>query len=159
MSLVDVVDDLITLQELAEHEDDPARRRSLDAVRDRLADRDRGAKVSEAARALGVTAPTIRSWIDLGLLDPVTDARPVRVNVRSLAAVKRAVDLIRKHADDRRLVVHVMRVLRDEAALAGDDVRAGFDDLAPGRTVPVADDLLEEIAALQSRRKRQSKSS
>lgn len=158
MATVDVVEDLIVLQQLSEHEDDPARRRSLDAVRSRLALRDRGAKVSDAARALGVSAPTVRSWIEAGVLDSVAGATPVRVDVLSLAAVKRAVDLLRKHSDDRHLLADVMRLLRDEAALAGEDARSGREDLAAARHFPVGDDLLEEIATVRSQGKKKSRS-
>lgn len=158
MSLVEVVDDLITLQQLADHEDDPDRRRSLDAIRDRLAARDCGVKVSEAARVLGFSQPTIRSWIEAGVLDPVPSVTPVRVEVSSLAAVKHAVDLLRQHSDDRRLLADVMRLLRDRAALEGEGVRQSFDDLAAGRVVPLTDDLLEEIAAIKGKKRSRSKS-
>ena len=151
MSLAEVVDDLITLQQLADDEDDPERRRSLDAVRDRLAARDRGVKVSEAARVLGLSQPTIRSWIEAGVLDAVPGATPVRVDVLSLASVKHAVDLLRQHADDRQLLVQVMRVLRDRAALEGAD--EGFADYRAGRVVPLGDDLRREIADLRRREK------
>lgn len=159
MSLVEVVDDLLTLEELAEHENDPDRRRSLEAVRSHVADRDRGAKVSEAAQVLGLSQPTVRAWIESGLLEPIAGTAPVRVDVRSLADVKRALDLIRRHKDDRRLLADVMRLLRDRAAFAGEDVRAGLEDFEAGRTVPVGDDLLAEIAAVEARGKRRSKSS
>jgi len=159
MSLAEVVDDLITLQQLADHEDDPGRRRSLDAVRDRLAARDRGVKVSEAARVLGFSQPTIRSWIEAGVLDPVSSVTPVRVDLGSLAAVKHAVDLLREHANDQRLLADVMRLLRDRAALEGEGVRQSFDDLAAGRVVPLTDDLLEEIAATKGKKRSRLKSS
>lgn len=159
MSLAEVVDDLITLQQLADHEDDPDRRRSLDAVRHRLAARDGGVKVSEAARVLEFSQPTIRSWIETGVLDAVPGVTPVRVDVGSLAAVKHAVDLLREHSDDRRLLADVMRLLRDRAALEGEGVREGFDDVAAGRLVPLTDDLLEEIAATKGKKRSRSKSS
>ncbi|MGI9023346.1 MAG: hypothetical protein ACR2HV_08975 [Acidimicrobiales bacterium] len=152
MSLVEVVDDLLTLEELAEHEDDPDRRRSLEAVRSHLADRDRGAKVSEAAQVLSLSQPTVRAWIASGLLEPIAGTTPVRVDVRSLADVKRALDLIRRHKDDRRLLADVMRILRDRAALAGSE--EGFADLAAGRVVPVTDELLDELRATQRGKKR-----
>ena len=158
MSLVEVVDDLLTLEELAEHEDDPDRRRSLDVVRSHLADRDRGAKVSEVAHVLGVSQPTVRAWIEAGVLDPRGDSTPARVDVLSLVAVKRAVDLLREHGHDRNLLVAVMRLLRDRAVLAGDGVREGFEDLAAGRVVPLTDELLDELA-VASQGKKRSKSS
>jgi hypothetical protein len=147
MSLVEVVDDLLVLEELAEHEDDPDRRRSLDAVHDHLADRDRGAKVSEVAQVLGLSQPTVRAWIDAGILKPIAGATPVRVGVLSLADVKRALDLIRRHAVDRQLLVQVMRILRDRSALTGSE--EGFADLAAGRVVPIGDDLRGEIDDLR----------
>ncbi|MGH9156355.1 MAG: helix-turn-helix domain-containing protein [Acidimicrobiales bacterium] len=157
MSLIEVVGDLLTLEELAAQEDDPERRRSLDAVRDHVADRDRGAKVSEVAQVLGISQPTVRAWIEAGVLEPRGDTTPVRVDVLSLAAVKRALDLLREHGQDRNLLITVMRILRDRAALA--DSEEGFADLAAGRVVPLGDDLLAEIDELRRRdRKSRSKS-
>ncbi len=156
MSLVEVVDDLLALEALAEQENDPERRRSLELVRGHLADRDSGAKVSEVAHVLGLSQPTVRAWIEAGILEPIAGATPVRVDVLSLADVKRALDLLREHGHDRDLLVAVMRILRDRAALAGSE--EGFADLAAGRLVPLTDELLDEIAAA-SKGKRRSKSS
>lgn len=152
MSLGELIDDLLTLEELAAQEDDPNRRRSLYGVRSHLADRDRGVKVSETAKVLGLSQPTVRAWIQSGILEPIPGATPVRINVLALADVKRALDLIRRHKDDRRLLVQVMRVLRDRAALAGTE--EGFADLAAGRVVPLTDDLLDELRATKRRKQR-----
>ena len=157
MSLIEVVDDLLTLEELAAHEDDPERRRSLAAVRNHVADRDRGAKVSEAADVLGISQPTVRAWLNAGVLSEVAETKPVRVDVLSIADVKRALDLIRRHADDRQLLIQVMRVLWDRAALAGSE--EGFADLRAGRVVPIGEDLRREIDQLRPPRKTRSKSS
>ncbi len=151
---VEVVDDLLTLEELAAHEDDPERRRSLDAVRTHLAGRDQGAKVSEAAQVLDISQPTVRAWLDAGILTAVAGTKPVRVDVLSLAEVKRALDLLREHGHDRDLLISVMRILRDRSALAGSE--EGFSDLAAGRLVPLTDDLLDEIGALRGRRRSKS---
>ena len=145
MTVVDVVEDLNALQELAEHEADPDRRRTLDAVRSRLGDRDRGAKVAEAADLLGITPPTVRAWIQSGVLVAVPEARPIRVDTLCLADVKRALDLIREHSDDRHLLAEVYRVLRDRAALEG--AEEGFADRRAGRLVPLTDNLLAELSA------------
>lgn len=147
MSLAEVVHDLLELEDLGRRVDDRERRR-LDEVRRHLAEREHGAKVSEAAAVLGVSQPTIRAWIDEGVLPAIPQAKPVRVDVLALADLKRAVDLARAHADDRHLLVHVMRVLRDEAALEG--AGEGFDDYQAGRTVPLGD-LESEIAELRKR--------
>jgi len=144
MSLAEVLDDLLELQDLAKEEEDPERRRSLDVVRTHVARRERGAKVSEAARALRISQPTVRTWIESGILTPVPGAKPVRIHVLALAETKRALDRIRDHIDDRQLLVHVMRILRDREALEGSE--EGFADLRAGRTVPLGEDLLAETA-------------
>jgi excisionase family DNA binding protein len=152
VSLAEVLNDLLELQGLASAERDPKRRESLDAVRARVARRERGAKVSEAAEALGISQPTVRAWVDSGLLRTVPGAKPVRIEVLSLAETKRAVDLIRAHGGDRLLLAHVVRVLRDRAALEGS--AEGFADLAAGRIVPLDDELLTEIDDLPRREAR-----
>lgn len=159
MSLAEVVQDLLELQDLATDEDDPARRQALEVVRTHVARRERGAKVSEAAEVLGISQPTVRTWIDSGVLTPVPGAKPVRIDVLALAETKWALDVIREHADDRQLLVHVMRVLRDRAALAGKGAREGFEDLAAGRVVPLSDDLLEELKATRRKARSRSESS
>jgi excisionase family DNA binding protein len=146
MSLAEVVDDLLELEDLGRHVDDRERRR-LDQVRRHLAKRERGAKVSEAALVLGVSQPTVRAWIDAGILPSIAKTKPVRVDLLALADLKRAVDLVRANLDDRQLLVHVMRLLRDRAALEG--ATAGFEDYRAGRTVPLGEDLKAEIAELR----------
>ena len=146
MALVDVVEDLLILEALEEHEDDPGRRRSLQLVRSHLADRDRGRKVSEVAKLLHLSQPTVRSWIDAGILETCGDTNPVRVDILSLVAVKRAVDLLRQHGHDRNLLAAVMRQLRDSAVLDGEGVREGIEDLAAGRVVPLTDEFLHELS-------------
>lgn len=158
MSLAEVLDDLFELQELAQAEGDPRRRRALDEVRTHVARRERGAKVAEAAAVLGISQPTVRAWIESGALRPVPGAQPVRIDILALAETKRALDLIREHTDDAQFLVHVMRVLRDRAALQGEGVREGFDDLVAGRVVPLSDDLLDEIAATKGKARSRSKS-
>lgn len=157
MSLAEVVGDLLELQDLASDEEDPERKRSLSEVASHVAGRERGAKVSEAAAVLGVSQPTVRAWIDSGVLPAVAGTKPVRIEVLALAETKRAVDLIREHAQDRQLLIGVMRILRDRAALEGTE--EGFADLRAGRVVPLGDDLQAEIENLGARaRKPRSKS-
>ena len=133
MSVTEVVEDLITLQWLAGLERHADRRLSLEAVRDHVAARNRGAKVLEAAQVLGVSAPTVRAWVKAGVVVAVDGPGPVRVTVMSLAAAKHVVDELRRHRDDRHLLAEVLRMLRDRGVLTGDDVRRGQADLAAGR--------------------------
>lgn len=143
MSAAELIEDLFTLEELARHEDDQERRRSLTAVRSHLADRDRGAKVSEAAQVLELSQPTVRAWIDAGVLEPIAGTTPVRIGVLSLVDVKRALDLIRQQADDRHLLAQVMRLVRDREALAGSE--EGFADVRAGRVTKLDRAKLDEL--------------
>lgn len=145
---MEIVEDLNTLHDLANDELDPSRRRELVAVRDRLAHRDKGAKVSEASELLGVSPPTVRSWIDAGVLEKVPKSSPLRVDTLSLADVKRAVDLLRRHGRDRDLLSAVYRVLRDRDILETAGLEAAIEDVAAGRVVPIGDDLRQEMADL-----------
>ena len=144
-SLAGVVEDLIALQHLVEQEADVARRRSLDAVRQHVAERDQGAKIAEAARVLAVSAPTVRAWTEAGALRVIPGARPARVDVMSLAAAKQVLDELRRHSDDRQLLADVLRVLRDRGDRAGDDVQSATDDLLEGRVRRLNPQGLDEL--------------
>lgn len=149
MSVTEVVEDLNALRRLAEDELDEARRGALETVRRRVADRDRGAKVSEAADVLGVSAPTVRAWVKAGILEEASEGRaPQRVEVLRLADVKRLVDMLRAEGQNRDLLAAVYRRLRDSDLLASPGLEESIDDLRAGRTVPIGDDLREEMAAL-----------
>jgi len=152
VSVIGVVEDLIALQQLAGQERDAARRRSLDAVREHVAERDRGAKVGEAAQVLGVSAPTVRAWIEAGALQAVAGSRPVRVGVMSLAVTKSVVDELRAHRHDRALLADVLRVLRDRGVLAGEDVAAGLGDVSAGRVRRLDHASLDELLPMRRTR-------
>jgi hypothetical protein len=149
MSTAEVVTDLIELERLAEDESDSERRKALIGIHDNLAARSGGAKVADVARLLNVSPPTVRAWIGAGVLDEIPDKTPRRVTFESLTAAKRALDQIRAHADDRPLLIQVMRILRDRAALEGSE--EGFEDLRVGRVVPLGHDLKAEIAQLRKK--------
>jgi len=128
-----VVEDLIALQHLVEQEADVARRRSLDAVRRHVAERDQGAKIAEAAMVLAVSAPTVRAWTEAGAVRAIPGARPARVDVMSLAAAKQVLDELRRHTDDPQLLADVLRVLRDRADLTGEEVHSATSDVVESR--------------------------
>ena len=155
MSEVEIVHDLIELEHLAEDERDEERRRRLVEVAERVAARDGGVKVSDAAKILDVSAPTLRAWIDAGVLTTVAGRSPLRVAVSSLAATKRAVDAIRQGKDDRHLLVDVLRMLRDRAVISGQDSCEGIDDVGAGRLTNLDGAVLDEL--LPARRPKPSK--
>jgi AcrR family transcriptional regulator len=153
VSEVEVVRDLIELECLAEDEDDEERRQRLIEVAERVAARDGGVKASEAAAILGVSVPTVRAWIDAGVLQPLAGRSPLRVAALSLAATKRAVDAIRQGKDDRHLLVELLRMLRDRAVISGVDAREGLEDLMAGRVRVLDGAGLDELLPLSAKSK------
>ena len=147
MPVLGIVEDILALDDLVVNDDDAARRETLLAVRNHIAQRDQGAKVADAAEVLGVSQPTVRSWLDAGILRGVVGARPIRIELLALANVKGALDAIRMSADDGPRLVQVHRVLRDRAASAG--VREGLDDFRSGKARAIGDDLRGEITTLR----------
>lgn len=126
MSVSEVVEDLNTLRRLAGEEVDEARRRALETMRRRLADRGRGAKISEAADVLGVSPPTVRAWVKAAILEEATGGgSPQRVDVLRLADVKRIVDMLRAEGQNRDLLAEVYRRLRDSDLLSSPGLEEG----------------------------------
>ena len=157
VTAIDLVSDLVELERLAAAEDDEDRRRRLLKLRDRLAARGDGAKVSEAANVLGLSVPTVRSWVAAGVLDAVPSRQPARVTYDSLALAKRALDELRLHQDDRQLLIAVMRRLRDRAVLDDPLLDQALDDVAAGRLTPVRAEDLDELIPGSRRRPSRSR--
>ncbi|MGH8971720.1 MAG: hypothetical protein ACRD0C_00760 [Acidimicrobiia bacterium] len=157
MAAIDLVTDLVELERLAAAEDDDERRRRLLKLRDRLAERGDGAKVSEAASVLGLSVPTVRSWVAAGVLEAVPGRQPARVTYDSLALAKHALDEIRRHRDDRSLLMAVMRRLRDRAVLDDPLLDQALDDMAAGRVTPVRVEDLDELIPGSRRRPSRSR--
>jgi DNA-binding transcriptional MerR regulator len=147
---MDVLDDLLALDEFAVNDSDVSRQRALFAVRDHIAQRDHGANVSDAADVVGVSQPTIRAWVTSGLLRSVEDTRPMRIELLSLASVKRALDVVRVGANDAQLAASVSRILRDRAAFDG--AEDGLLEARSGTLRPIGSDLRAEVTAFATQR-------
>lgn len=145
MAAIDLVSDLIELERLAAVEEDADRRRQLLDLRDRLAARGDGAKVSEAALVLDLSVPTVRSWVAAGILEAIPGRQPARVTYDSLALAKHALDKIRRHQHDCPLLIAVMRLLRDRDVLDDPLLDQALDDVAAGRLTPVRAADLDEL--------------
>lgn len=157
VAAIDLVSDLVELERLAAAEEDEDRRRRLLKLRDRLAARGDGAKVSEAASVLGLSVPTVRAWVGAGVLGAVPGRQPARVTYDSLALAKHALDELRRHQDDRQLLIAVMRRLRDRAVLDDPLLDQALDDVAAGRLTPVRVEDLDELIPGSRRRPSRSR--
>lgn len=157
VAAIDLVTDLVELERLAAAEDDDDRRRRLLKLRDRLAARGEGAKVSEAAGVLDLSVPTIRSWVAAGVLEAVPGRQPARVTYDSLALAKRAVDELRSGQDDRPLLIAMTRRLRDRAVLDDPLLGQALDDMSAGRLTRVRAEDLDELIPGSRRRPSRSR--
>jgi excisionase family DNA binding protein len=91
--------------------------------------------VPEVAKALGVSRPTVRSWIAKGLLDAVADTSPQRVTFSSVQRLKERLGRLRAVAQDERRFSQLLREAADQRALEQPGAREGLQDALAGDTV------------------------
>lgn len=91
--------------------------------------------VPEVADELGVSRPTVRSWITKGLLDVVASTSPVRVRFASVQQLKERLGRLRELATDERRYSQLLREAADQRALAQPGAREGLEDALAGDTV------------------------
>jgi DNA-binding transcriptional ArsR family regulator len=95
----------------------------------------RGIPVAQAARRLEVSQPTVRAWLDRGVLVAVTDARPDEVEIESLRLVMDALADLRARGRDRDWVEHLATYLRS-AEPRSDALKEGLEQLRRGELEP-----------------------
>lgn len=91
--------------------------------------------VPEVADELGVSRPTVRSWITKGLLDVVAETSPVRVRFASVQQLKERLGKLRELATDERRYSQLLREAADQRALAQPGAQEGLEDALAGDTV------------------------
>jgi excisionase family DNA binding protein len=91
--------------------------------------------VPEVADELGVSRPTVRSWIAKGLLDVVADTSPRRVRFASVQELKERLARLRVLAKDDRRLSQLLREAADQRALTQPGAREGLQDALAGDTV------------------------
>lgn len=95
-----------------------------------------GLPVSEAARYLEVSEPTVRAWLGRGLLAVVEDAKPVLVTIPSLRRVGHALAELRTRGQDRDWARALVDHLQDHAARTDPALNAALDELRRGDVEP-----------------------
>jgi hypothetical protein len=92
-----------------------------------------GVPVDTAALMLDVSQPTVRSWVERGILTSVPGQRPVRVTADSLGDTLAAVTALRRADSAGPLAGRVLAVLHDRhirADVAARLVEIELDDVA-----------------------------
>jgi transposase-like protein len=95
-----------------------------------------GLPVSEAARYLGVSEPTVRAWLARGALTAVPEAKPVLVDIPSLRRVGHALAELRERGRDRDWTRALVDLLHDHAERRRPELLEGLDELRRGELEP-----------------------
>jgi excisionase family DNA binding protein len=95
-----------------------------------------GLPVSEAARYLEVSEPTVRDWLKRGVLKRVSGSRPVLIDRSSLRHVHRLLAELRERGKDRDWLRSLMDYLDDLAVVRSPEVQRGLADFEAGRFEP-----------------------
>lgn len=120
----------------------PDVRRRLVQVRDRRLAEVPGVPVATAARALGLSGQSVRSWVEAGVLDAVPGSQPLQVSTKRVAEVASIVHRLRRAGQDRDLLRAVVDRLEDARLLAQPRVRRSLEQLRRGEIEPFsAEDL------------------
>lgn len=118
---------------LADHSVGPRVRRRLVSVRDRRLAEVPGVPVSTAARMLGLSAQSVRGWLEAGVLDAIPGTQPLRVDTQRLAGVTAVVHRLRGAGRDRDLLRAVVDRLEDERISTHPRVRRSVAQLRRGQ--------------------------
>ena len=95
-----------------------------------------GVSVAGASERLGVSEPTIRSWVKRGALEAVAGASPMQIDPESLHRVSRALAELRQRGQDRDWLQAVVDELHDREARRSDALRKGISQLKRGQLEP-----------------------
>jgi transposase-like protein len=91
--------------------------------------------VPEVADELGVSRPTVRSWIAKGLLDVIADTSPQRVVFSSVQLLKERLRRLRALTADERRFSQLLREAADQRVLEQPGAQEGLRDALAGDVV------------------------
>jgi hypothetical protein len=88
--------------------------------------------VSVAAKLLKVSEPTIRSWLDTGVLEDA-GVKPRGVRIESVAHIHRVLAELRERGQDRNVRQALLARLDDELTLSDERLRKSISSMRRGR--------------------------
>jgi transposase len=117
-------------------------REELDSFLDRISELSRrmlstldapiGLSVEQAAKRLGVTAPTIRKWLKDGLLTQTAGRKPAEIDPHSLIEVQRVLSSVRTNYPARQWSKALAAYLHDRDLQSQDWVAEGMHEFEHG---------------------------
>jgi excisionase family DNA binding protein len=120
------------------HEVSSALKRIDDAVArlNGVASVPRGLAVAEAAAYLKVSEPTVRDWLNRGVLAAVPDAKPVLVERSSLRQIHRLLAELRERGKDRDWLRAFVDYVHDLAVVRSAEAQQGLAEIDAGHFEP-----------------------
>jgi hypothetical protein len=94
-----------------------------------------GVTVAQAAARLDVSGPTVRKWLDEGLLARVAGRKPVEISQRSVIDVERVLGSVRASYPARRWSEALGAFLHDRDLLGQEWAREGVEQLKRGELI------------------------
>jgi DNA-binding transcriptional MerR regulator len=106
-------------------------------IRRRRLDEAPSVRLSTAAKLLDLSVPTIRAWIDRGLLEEVDGSSPRRVTLKGVLEVRPLVRELRALGRDRNLLEAVLADLDDKRTLSDRKLRKSLAELRSGKLTDI----------------------
>jgi hypothetical protein len=94
-----------------------------------------GLSVAQAAERLEVSEPTVRKWLDEGLLDRVGGRKPAEVSQRSVIEIERVLATVRQSYPARRWSEALAAFLHDRDLLGQEWANEGIEQLRRGELI------------------------
>jgi DNA-binding transcriptional MerR regulator len=145
-TLVSIDDAAGMLSEVRSLEDAAEIRRRVQAAEEGLAELERrlGAEtpveVSQAAKILGVSLPTVRAWAKRGILERVRGRSPMAVTFDSVRRTRRLLGELRAHGTDREFVQRLLDAALDQRELSRPEATRGLAQWRTGQATAVPSD-------------------
>jgi len=106
-------------------------------LRRRRLDEAPSVRLSVVGKLLDLSLPTIRTWIDRGLLEEVPGSSPRRVTLRSVLEIRPLVRELRALGRDRNLLEAVLARVEDERTLPDRKLRRSLDEMRSGKLIDI----------------------
>jgi hypothetical protein len=138
-TLVSLDDATGVLSEVRSLEDAAEIRRRVQAAEEGLVELERqlGAEtpveVSQAAKILGVSPPTVRAWAKRGILERVPGRSPMAVTFDSVRRTRRPLGELRAHGSHREFVQRLLDAALDQRELSRPEATRGLKQWRAGQ--------------------------
>lgn len=143
-TLVSIDDATGVLGEVSSLEDATEIRQRVKAAEETLAELERrlgeetSVEVSQAAKILAVSPPTVRAWAKRGILEFLPGHSPMAVSFESVRRTRRLLVDLRAQGGDREFVQRLLDAALDQRELSRPAAARGLEQWRSGQAVKVA---------------------